>query len=489
MEMKKLAGELAFKLGRRKRDKPLSNCWLYGFLGRWRERLSTLKPSALDSNRAKNTTPEAVQTYFHNLKNTIDTLHLENRPDLIFNMDETGISPEHRPPNIIAPSNEKPHSVTSPRSATTTLIACANAAGSNIPPYFVFKGKRFNEDLMQGASAGAGYAMSDSGWSTTTVFQDYLKIHFLKHVKRDHENQPVLLILDGHTTHTSSELIQWALTNNIHIFVLPAHTSHVLQPLDVAVFGPFKRFYYSECSAYMKTNMGKIVTKYDIAAIACQAYLKAMSPWNIVSAFKKTGIYPLDKTAISQNQLYPCEAFRDETPLQKINALCSGKEAIDAYLQKKADAEKNKTTVQTNKKCNCMNKRKKLSKPNPGGKEITSEQYIEEVDLYSSQKVDVTPAFPQLTKSPQPSTSGLNVIHVNDIHINDSDNSTDSEGESEVCCVCGLFYPRRADENSFIKIVNWAQCDECGHWVHLAFCDKKRVLRRGDAFRCMHCII
>lgn len=141
MEMKKLAGELAFKLGRRKRDKPLSNCWLYGFLGRWRERLSTLKPSALDSNRAKNTTPEAVQTYFHNLKNTIDTLHLENRPDLIFNMDETGISPEHRPPNIIAPSNEKPHSVTSPRSTTTTLIACANAAGSNIPPYFVFKGE------------------------------------------------------------------------------------------------------------------------------------------------------------------------------------------------------------------------------------------------------------------------------------------------------------------------------------------------------------
>jgi len=99
---------------------------------------------------------------------------------------------------------------------------------------------------MQGASAGAGYAMSDSGWSTTTVFQDYLKIHFLKHVKRDNENKPVLLILDGHTTHTSSELIQWALTNNIHIFVLPAHTSQVLQPLDVAVFGPFKRFYYSE---------------------------------------------------------------------------------------------------------------------------------------------------------------------------------------------------------------------------------------------------
>lgn len=56
-------------------------------------------------------------------------------------MDETGISPEHRPPNVIAPLKEKAQSVTSPRSATTTLIACVNAAGTCIPPYFVFKGK------------------------------------------------------------------------------------------------------------------------------------------------------------------------------------------------------------------------------------------------------------------------------------------------------------------------------------------------------------
>ncbi|KAH3835856.1 hypothetical protein DPMN_109224 [Dreissena polymorpha] len=105
-------------------------------------------------------------------------------------------------------------------------------------------------------------------------------------------------------------------------------------------------------------------------------------------------------------------------------------------------------------KCNCMNKKQKLSKPNPGGKKITSKRYIEELDLYSSQKNDVTSAFslhvksiisqlhvksilPQLGKSPQPSISGLNLIL-----INDSDDETDSDGESECCCVCGLLYPR-----------------------------------------------
>lgn len=73
-----------------------------------------------------------MENYFTNLEG--------EKPEFIYNMDETGISPEHRPPNVIAPAKEKAHSLTSPRSATTTLIACANAAGTHIPPYFVFKG-------------------------------------------------------------------------------------------------------------------------------------------------------------------------------------------------------------------------------------------------------------------------------------------------------------------------------------------------------------
>ncbi|KAH3775249.1 hypothetical protein DPMN_176649 [Dreissena polymorpha] len=45
--MKRLAGELAYTLGKRQSDKPLSNCWLYSFLKRWGDRVSSLKPSFL----------------------------------------------------------------------------------------------------------------------------------------------------------------------------------------------------------------------------------------------------------------------------------------------------------------------------------------------------------------------------------------------------------------------------------------------------------
>jgi hypothetical protein len=55
-QLQHAAGELAFDLGKKSTNKPLSSNWLYGFLKRSRTRLSTLKPSKLDSNRARSTT-------------------------------------------------------------------------------------------------------------------------------------------------------------------------------------------------------------------------------------------------------------------------------------------------------------------------------------------------------------------------------------------------------------------------------------------------
>jgi hypothetical protein len=35
----------------------------------------------------------------------------------------------------------------------------------------------------------------------------------------------------------------------------------------------------------MQQNLGREVTKYQMAELAINAYLKALSPWNIVSGF------------------------------------------------------------------------------------------------------------------------------------------------------------------------------------------------------------
>jgi len=49
-----------------------------------------------------------------------------------------------------------------------------------------------------------------------------------------------LLILDGHANHVTLETIKHAQEFGLNMITLPSHTSHVLQPLYVFCFQPFK---------------------------------------------------------------------------------------------------------------------------------------------------------------------------------------------------------------------------------------------------------
>ena len=90
---------------------------------------------------------------------------------------------------------------------------------------------------------------------------------------------------------------------NAVLFVLPPYTSHVTQPLDVAVFGPLKSMYNSECQAYMKRNPGLSVEKCEVAKSTSIPYLRALSAENLISAFHITGINPFNKIFFTDSQV------------------------------------------------------------------------------------------------------------------------------------------------------------------------------------------
>lgn len=97
-----LTGELATKLGKKRNEKKISSKWYYGFLKRFDLRLKFIKPRALTSHRAAAMTQTTVEQYFGRLKALLDRHGFHSRPHHIFNMDETGLQPAHKPPNVIA---------------------------------------------------------------------------------------------------------------------------------------------------------------------------------------------------------------------------------------------------------------------------------------------------------------------------------------------------------------------------------------------------
>ena len=69
-------------------------------------------------------------------------------------------------------------------------------------------------------------------------FEDWFSNVFIAETR--HLNGPILLVLDGHKSHLTIEVVKNAKLNQVSIVCLPAHATHILQPLDVAVFSPVK---------------------------------------------------------------------------------------------------------------------------------------------------------------------------------------------------------------------------------------------------------
>ncbi|KAJ8313769.1 hypothetical protein KUTeg_008330, partial [Tegillarca granosa] len=203
LEALNLASYYSVYLGIRTQDKPLSLEWLYSFLQRWPS-LKIIKPRNLEIARAKSATQSAINNYFKELDKILTSNNLKQRPHAIYNVDEKGLSLSHKPPKILSGSRYKAQVVTSGKSPTVTVIGGANALGNQIPPFFIFPGKRMLDQLLEGASSGADGRISETGWSNTTIFTNYMKSHLFKYLPERDASNPVLVLYDGHKSHTST---------------------------------------------------------------------------------------------------------------------------------------------------------------------------------------------------------------------------------------------------------------------------------------------
>ena len=129
--------------------------------------------------------------------------------------------------------------------------------------------------------------------------------------------RPVLLLVDGHKSHMTLELVDLARENNVILFCLPPHTTHALQPLDVSVFKALKAHFSRSLRAVCFTRKDFMVTKRDFARVVKEPFELAFSMTNIKNGFAKCGIFPFNPDAVDKKKMLPSEMHRDtveETP-------------------------------------------------------------------------------------------------------------------------------------------------------------------------------
>ena len=156
----------------------------------------------------------------------------------------------------------------------------------------IFDAQQLNSFWTVGEVPGTRYGLSKSGWTDSELFQGWLKEHFVTHAVR---GRPVLLLVDGHTSHFDPSTIKFA---KERIFCLPPHTTHEVQPLDVSFFGPLKNQWSRVCHEFYQASPGRIVTKFNFNQLFSKAWMKAATSENVTSGFRRAGVIPFNPDAV-----------------------------------------------------------------------------------------------------------------------------------------------------------------------------------------------
>ena len=134
---------------------------------------------------------------------------------------------------------------------------------------------------------------SRNGWINQNLFYEWMSQVFVPQTA--HVKKPLLLLLDGHVSHQSIQTSALCHENGIHLYCLPPHSSHIVQPIDVGVFKTMKAEWKK---AVKRQNETEIVTKRTFAITFKDAYETTIARPLAEKAFRACGLYSLDPTNV-----------------------------------------------------------------------------------------------------------------------------------------------------------------------------------------------
>jgi hypothetical protein len=216
-----------------------------------------------------------------------------------YNFDETGFQIGVGGSVKVVTASErrlKPLSVQPGDREWITLIACINAMGWSIPPFFILKAKHHDKAWYHNNPPDWRIGVSPNGWTTNELGLAWLK-HFIQHTEARTVGSHRLLIIDGHESHQSLEFQNLCEESKIIALCMPPHASHILQPLDVGCFAPLKQAYKKEIRGLADCYINHINKKAFLATFL-GVNDKAFSKSNILSSFRATGLVPLDSEVV-----------------------------------------------------------------------------------------------------------------------------------------------------------------------------------------------
>jgi DDE superfamily endonuclease/Tc5 transposase DNA-binding domain len=272
---------------------PIGKLWPQRFLHRHPD-LATVISRTIESARLKETSHKAIEDWFNTFEETIAEyqISVEN----MYNMDETGFSignikGAYVVVNKTLQTKLKAHPG---RQEWVTVIECVSADGDAISPYIILKGTNMTNAWIPPSVMSLNWHIgcSSRGWTDNDHGYYWLTKIFDPLTREKAGGKSRLLICDGHESHVSGRFAAYCFQHNIILFLLIPHSSHLLQPLDIDVFGPLKKAVSASLEKLIRVGVNRL-EKAEWVDKYAEGRVHALTKSNIQGGWRGAGLVPL----------------------------------------------------------------------------------------------------------------------------------------------------------------------------------------------------
>lgn len=138
----------------------------------------------------------------------------------------------------------------------------------------MFSYKRLPAVIIEKVPSSWSVGRSDNGWMTGESFYEYMTNAFYPWCLQNEIQFPIIMYLDGHSSHATMALSDFCIAHGIELISLYPNSTHITQPMDVALFRPLKDAWKKAVCNWRIQNDGNIaVKKSDFARLLVQTKL------------------------------------------------------------------------------------------------------------------------------------------------------------------------------------------------------------------------
>ncbi|XP_057297609.1 uncharacterized protein LOC130628645 [Hydractinia symbiolongicarpus] len=211
-----------------------------------------------------------------------------DKPGTIFNVDESGMNLELRKGKVVIDRSQK-HAYSQGEGSRehVTVNCCVSPGRLMVPPFIIYEKSFPSGNYSANGPTDALYGKSNNGYMDEDPFFKWFTRLFVPKTKHVGKR---ILIIDGHGSHINLNLIDAARENQVILYCLPPHTTHVLQPLDVGLYSPLKTYFSRITDKIQIARLGirrnVTISKTEFSAVFKLAYEETFSYARILSSFR-----------------------------------------------------------------------------------------------------------------------------------------------------------------------------------------------------------